>query len=101
MNKKKTPITPYGVRSGSEELLYTKRRFFLYVQDVLNWYKYSFGKSDVQNHLELIELINKTEEIYVDLIKENEKIAQNNHKKLIEALTPKKAKKKARNLLRT
>lgn len=87
MNKKKTPITTNVVRSAGEELIYTKRRFFLYVQDVLNWYKNSFGKSDVQNHLDLVELINKTEEIYVDLIKENEKIAEQNHKKIIEAIS--------------
>lgn len=87
MNKNKTPNTTNVVRSGSEELIYTKRRFFLFVQDVLNWYKNSFGKSDVQNHLELIELINKTEKIYVDLIKENEKIAEQNHKKIIKAIS--------------
>lgn len=88
------------MRSNSEELIHTKRRFFLYVQDVLNWYRYSFGKSDVQNHLELKELINKTEEIYVALIQENEVIAQKNHAKLIQALG-KKPKNKTLNLLRT
>jgi len=100
MNKKNLPVTPNTMRSNSEELIYTKRRFFLYVQDVLNWYRYSFGKSDVQNHQELKELIDKTEEIYVNLIQENEVIAQKNHVKLIQAIT-KKTKNKTPNPLRT
>lgn len=99
MSKSKPSINPYGVRSGSEELIYTKRKFFNFVQDFLGWYKNSFGKSEVQNHLDLIEFVKKAEDIYMGLIKENEQIAEQNHKKLIQAIEnfdpiPKKKKVK-------
>ena len=69
------------------DLLITKRKFFNFVESFLGWQKTHFKNyNDINSTVSLERLTKIAEDHYMDLIRENEKIAEKNHKKLIKII---------------
>lgn len=96
MSKKKTPIKSNVVRSGSQNSfekerdnhIITTRKFFRFVQEVMGFYTDNKKYITEINTLTKLEEINKkAEDYFMEIIKENEKQAEENHKKIIQAIS--------------
>jgi len=72
---------------SNRDLIFTKRKLFNFVEEFLGWQKTYFNNyNDINSTVALDRLIKVAEDHYMDLIRENEKIAEKNHKKLIQII---------------
>lgn len=99
--KNKAILLEKSLEKERDEHILTTRKFFSFVQDVIAFHEnYRKFITEINTLVELDKLYKDAEDYYMEIIKDSEKQAEENHKAIIQAIegfsliAPKKKKAK-------